>query len=117
MDESHDREHDNAGCPYQYTFFNEIILKEDQRASIDILKTYKENLKLFPYQNYDVFIWTGGLGNIYLPNIHNRNQLYVCERILSLNKPFSFICLELLKFNSFIVSYFFSLVATITSDI
>lgn len=87
MDESHDREHDNAGCPYQYTFFNEIILKEDQRASIDILKTYKENLKLFPYQNYDVFIWTGGLGNIYLPNIHNRNQLYVCERVLSLNKP------------------------------
>ena len=52
MDESHDREHDNAGCPYQYTFFNEIILKEDQRASINILKTYNkilsENKNIIP---------------------------------------------------------------------
>ena len=32
-------------------------------------------------------MWTGGLGNIYLSNQHNQNQLKVCEKILKLDKP------------------------------
>jgi len=87
MDESQDLEHNKAGCFYQHQYFKDIILNIDNDAEIKVLNTYKENINIFHYDDFDVFLWTGGLGNIYLSNSHNRDQLYVCEKILKLNKP------------------------------
>ena len=87
MDEAHDLEHKKAGCLYQHHFFKEIISGLDENHEIKILNTYEENISNFPFNNYDVFLWTGGLGNIYLSNTHNKKQLLVCEKILKLEKP------------------------------
>ena len=87
MDESQDLEHNKAGCFYQHQYFKDIISNIDNFAEIKVFNTYEENINNFHYDDFDVFLWTGGLGNIYLSNNHNRDQLYVCEKILKLNKP------------------------------
>ena len=87
MDESHDLEHRKAGCIYQHQFFKDIISSIGNVTKIKVFNTYEENIKNFHYDDFDVFLWTGGLGNIYLSNQHNKDQLYVCEKILKLDKP------------------------------
>ena len=87
MDESHDLEHEKANSQFQYTFFKEIIEQTVPNAEIRVLHTYLDDINNFSYDEYDVFMWTGGLGNIYLSNQHNQNQLNVCEKILKLDKP------------------------------
>jgi len=87
MDESHDLEHRKAGCIYQHQFFKDIISSIGNVTKIKVFNTYEENIKNFHYDDFDVFLWTGGLGNIYLSNQHNKDQLYVCEKILELDKP------------------------------
>ena len=87
MDESHDLEHEKANSQFQYTFFKEIITRTDPNAEVRVLHTYADDINSFSYDDYDVFMWTGGLGNIYLSNQHNQNQLKVCEKILKLEKP------------------------------
>ena len=87
MDESHDLEHEKANSQFQYTFFKEIIEQTDPNAKVRVLHTYLDDINSFSYDDYDVFMWTGGLGNIYLSNQHNQNQLKVCEKILKLDKP------------------------------
>ena len=87
MDESHDLEHEKANSQFQYTFFREIITQTDPNAEVRVLHTYADDINSFSYDDYDVFMWTGGLGNIYLSNQHNQNQLKVCEKILKLEKP------------------------------
>ena len=87
MDESHDLEHEKANSQFQFTFFKEIIEQTDPNSEIRVLHTYLDDINNFSYDEYDVFMWTGGLGNIYLSNQHNQNQLNVCEKILKLDKP------------------------------
>ena len=87
MDKLHDLEHEKANSQYQYTYFKEIINQIDLNAEVRVLHTYLDDINNFTYDDYDVFMWTGGLGNIYLSNQHNQNQLYVCEKILKLDKP------------------------------
>ena len=87
MDESHDLEHEKANSQFQYTFFKEIIKQTNPNAEVRVLHTYLDDINSFSYDDYDVFMWTGGLGNIYLSNQHNQNQLKVCEKILKLDKP------------------------------
>ena len=81
MDESHDLEHEKANSQFQYTFFKEIIEQSDPNSEVRVLHTYLDDINSFSYDDYDVFMWTGGLGNIYLSNQHNKNQLKVCEKI------------------------------------
>ena len=70
MDESHDLEHEKANSQFQYTFFREIITQTDPNAEVRVLHTYADDINSFSYDDYDVFMWTGGLGNIYLSNQH-----------------------------------------------
>ena len=77
QDESHDLEHRKAGCIYQHQFFKDIISSIGNVTKIKVFNTYEENIKNFHYDDFDVFLWTGGLGNIYLSNQHNKDLYYV----------------------------------------
>ena len=76
MDESHDLEHEKANSQFQYNFFKEIIEQTDPNAEVRVLHTYLDDINSFSYDDYDVFMWTGGLGNIYL----SEDLLFFCKR-------------------------------------
>jgi GMP synthase (glutamine-hydrolysing) len=87
MEKSHDQEHVKANCLYQHQFFNNIILSTINNSHISVFNSYEEDTNSFEFNSYDAFLWTGGLGNIYTTNQHNRDQLIICEKILKLEKP------------------------------
>jgi GMP synthase (glutamine-hydrolysing) len=87
MEKVHDQEHDKANCVYQHHFFNNIISSNINNSQISVFNSYEEDINSFEFSSYDAFLWTGGLGNIYTSNQHNRDQLIICEKILKLEKP------------------------------
>ena len=87
MDKNHDNEHVKSNSSYQYSFFEEIIKKQNPLSNISVYKPYIEDVNKFSFKDYDVFLWTGGLGNIYDDNDHNKNQLKIFDRIATLERP------------------------------
>ena len=64
-----------------------IISSTINNSQISVFNSYEEDTNSFEFNSYDAFLWTGGLGNIYTSNQHNRDQLITCEKILKLEKP------------------------------
>jgi len=87
MDASADHQHRKANCSLQSSFFQEIILQQKPDCKVDIFNTYEKKININHLKNYDAFMWTGGLGNIYEKNEFNSNQLMIAEEILKLDKP------------------------------
>ncbi len=87
MDKNHDNEHAKSNSSYQYSFFEEIIKKQNPLSNISVYKPYIEDVNKFSFEYYDAFLWTGGLGNIYNDNDHNKNQLKIFDRIVILERP------------------------------
>ncbi len=87
MDASADQQHLKANCPLQTFFFKEIILQQKKNYQVDIFNTYEGKINLNDLKDYDAFMWTGGLGNIYEKNEFNSYQLKIAGEILKLNKP------------------------------
>ena len=87
MDKNHDNEHVKSNSSYQYSFFEEIIKKQNPLSNISVYKPYIEDVNKFSFEDYDAFLWTGGLGNIYDDNDHNKNQLKIFDRIATLERP------------------------------
>ena len=69
------------------SFFEEIIKKQNPLSNISVYKPYIEDVNKFSFEDYDAFLWTGGLGNIYDDNDHNKNQLKIFDRIATLERP------------------------------
>ncbi len=87
MDNYADNEHLKAHCPLQSSFFKELILRNDPNHKIVIYDTYNPKFNSLDFKNFDAFMWTGGLGNIYEINDFNKIQLNIAEKILMLDKP------------------------------
>lgn len=87
MDKSHDIEHDKANSAYQHSFFKQIINSVKKDCELSVFNTYEDKIDSSQLDHYDAFLWTGGLGNIYENNQHNKNQIKICEKILLLDKP------------------------------
>ena len=83
--EDGDKDHQKAGCALQKDIFNNLIKVLKPEAVVDNYNSYSSNK--FILDSYDAFMWTGGGGNIYDNNQHNKSQLSLCSKILSLEKP------------------------------
>ena len=75
MDKNHDDQHVKANCPFQHTFFEKIIKDYNSKYTTKVLKSYLIDINEYNFSHYDAFLWTGGLGNIYENNSHNKKQL------------------------------------------
>ena len=75
----------NAGCAPQNKVFYNIITEIIPQSTIDTFNSYGFNK--YNLNEYDAFMWTGGGGNVYEENDHNKSQLDICNDIVSLNKP------------------------------
>lgn len=80
-----DQDFIKAGCIKQNKIFYNIISEISPSSIVDIHSSYN-SIKL-NLNKYDAFVWTGGGGNIYKKNDHNKSQLNLCSDILKLNKP------------------------------
>ena len=69
----------------QKNIFSNLITRLNPNTLIENYSSYDSNE--FELESYDAFMWTGGGGNIYEKNEHNKSQLNLCSKILSLNKP------------------------------
>lgn len=83
--EESDLDHVKSGCNLQKEIFTELITSTLPNSTIDIFNSY--NNEDYDLNNYNAFMWTGGGGNIYEENEHNKSQLDFCSNILKLNKP------------------------------
>ena len=87
MDKNHDDQHVKANCPFQHTFFEKIIKDHNSKYTTKVLKSYLIDINEYDFSHYDAFLWTGGLGNIYENNSHNKKQLEIFTKIVELGKP------------------------------
>ena len=83
--EDGDKDHEKAGCALQKNIFNNLIKELIPDVVVDNYSSYSPNK--FILDSYEAFMWTGGGGNIYENNQHNKSQLNLCSKILSLGKP------------------------------
>ena len=83
--EEGDNDHIKAGCILQKNIFSNLITKLNPNILVENYNSYSSDRSKL--DSYDAFMWTGGGGNIYENNEHNKSQLNLCSKILKLNKP------------------------------
>ena len=50
MDKNHDNEHVKSNSSYQYSFFEEIIKKQNPLSNISVYKPYIEDVNKFSFE-------------------------------------------------------------------
>ncbi|MAV82581.1 MAG: hypothetical protein CMI90_03845 [Pelagibacteraceae bacterium] len=84
--EDGDKDHIKAGCILQTNIFVNIIKRYLPNVIVDVFNSYEFHDQ-FELKSYQAFMWTGGGGNIYDKNKHNKSQIQLCQEILELQKP------------------------------
>lgn len=77
-------DHGRAGCKTQAELIKDLVNAVVPEAHTTIIdsNTDRSPDKLVT-EDYAAAIWSGGGGNIYVNNAHNRHQLALCETVLS----------------------------------